>query len=95
MSSIVLQTILIGTLMLVAALAPPAHGAMIAVPLGDTPAHHLLAERGVGLLGVGPLPGSIIVEARTIPFASALAHRILPMRGHASLCSGDKTNARL
>ncbi|CAN5386155.1 hypothetical protein BH10PSE13_BH10PSE13_07860 [soil metagenome] len=94
MKSIVVQTALSAGLMLVAALAPPARGAMIAVPFGETPAHRLLAEKGVGLLGVGPLPGSIVIDAQDIPFAFAFSHRILLMRGHVSLCSGKRSDVR-
>lgn len=73
-----------------AVIAPPSRGTLLAVPLGAAPAHRLLALPGVRLRGAGPWPGSLIIEAQSAPFAAALANRILLLGGRAQSCStGD------
>lgn len=60
-----LQCIGVGGGLAALALAPPAAGAMLLVPLGPDAQGVVAAAVGAGarLIGAGPLPGSIVVDA--------------------------------
>lgn len=69
-------------------IAPPARGAMMAVALGDEPAHRLLSEPGVRLRGIGTIPNSIIIDTKQGGlWMVAIRHKILLLNGSARLCS--------
>lgn len=71
------------------AVAPPASGAMLLVPLAATGGDvvNLALARGARLLGAGPLPGSIVVTGRRDALAGAmLRHGTLTVAASPLLC---------
>jgi len=89
-----LQASLSAALILVAALAPPAKGAMVAVPLGAAPARSLLGQEGVRLIGAGTIEGSLVIQADAIPIGFALTNHILLMRAIPEFCSSGTIDAQ-
>lgn len=72
------------------ALTPPAHGAILLVPLNrDARAHvtALAVERGALLIGRGPFEGSLVVWGDRKMLGGALLRRgILPLAGSNTSC---------
>jgi hypothetical protein len=89
LKTVAFQTALSAMLVLIAAFAPPARGAMIALPLGSTPAYRLLEQKDIALIGAGPVAGSLIIQAKNIPLGFAFSHGILLMRGTSLFCSKE------
>lgn len=76
-----------GAIIVTAVAAPPARGAMLAVPMGSNAAQILLTHGDIRLRGQGPLPGSLIIESQgRNPFWFALNHGILLLNASAASC---------
>lgn len=74
-------------------LVPPTRGIMLAVALGDTPAHRLLDNPNIGLIGSGKIPGSLLLYvANDDVWTAAFHHRILLLNGAAKLCSESRSS---
>lgn len=74
-------------------LVPPTRGIMLAVPLSDTPAHRLLDNPNIRLIGSGKISGSLLIYVtHDDVWAAAFHHRILLLNGAAKLCSESRTS---
>lgn len=74
-------------LLMIAALAPPAHGRMLIVTLPGGASAAPLIARASSVLGRGPLPGSIVVRGdRAALMPTALSHGILVLGAPPLLC---------
>lgn len=74
------------------AFAPPESGRMLLVPLGsgDGAAVRLALDHGAALVGRGPWPGSIVVDARRADIvASAWTRRVLVVAAPPAGCGPD------
>lgn len=75
-------------------LFPPVHGRMLLVPFRNTPPLAGLAvDRGAGIIGMGPVPGSIVVEADRSRIASLLAHGVVPIAAPIWACGAAEVGA--
>ena len=83
-----LQTVIIVGMMIILALMPASRGPMIVVPLSDIPIKPWLDEQqGATLLGLGRLPGSIIVSGeRDALLPVAIAHHAIMLPALPVLC---------
>ncbi len=72
------------------AMAPPADGAMLLIPIVPERLVGAVAVRhGALILGNGPIAGSLIVRGRAADLTTPLlAQGILLLRAPASLCTG-------
>lgn len=86
------QIALAGAALAVAALAPPAHGALLAVPLSGEPMGRIVdvaLAHGATIAGAGPLPGSVVLRGDRARLAAPLrAHGVLLLAGSKPLCGG-------
>lgn len=76
------------------ALAPPAHGEMLLIPLAPRAGDGLAAlvvARGGRLAGGGPIAGSLVVDADRDRLAADLWRRgVVAVAGAAARCGGDR-----
>lgn len=76
------------------ALAPPAQGAMLLVPLAGQDADSLATwatRAGTTIIGRGPLPGSLAVEgSRYALFTLALRHATLIVAAPPTACGSAR-----
>ncbi len=77
----------------VLALAPPANGAMLLVPLGPGSAPRLVeraVSAGAGLLRIGPITGSLIVQGRRDKIRAALrGSNVMMLSAPAAACGSQ------
>lgn len=74
------------------ALAPPARGRMVLVPVWPGSAVRLAAaamERGGRLVATGPFAGSLVVEGERARLIPLLARGVVPLSATAIDCGGS------
>jgi len=87
---IVVQLVLAMLALAVVAFAPPAHGRMLLVPLGDEPVSRAAIEAVAATpLKAGPLPGSWVVDGDRERLLSLWAQKILVLAAPAALCGSE------
>lgn len=69
-----------------ASFAPPQRGDMVAIGLGEYPAHSIFDVGGVRLLDRGPFENSLVIRADSAPIAYALQHQIILIRTDYESC---------
>ncbi|MBA4041198.1 MAG: hypothetical protein C0474_05275 [Sphingobium sp.] len=88
------QTGLAAIVIIIMTLAPPARGAMLALPIGANAASVLL-NREIRLRGQGPIPGSLIIDARgRNPFWFALSRGVLLLNAEAATCGTNSSKRK-
>jgi hypothetical protein len=89
-----LQLFAAGAALFVIAVAPPAEGELLLVPLAGQSADSVAAwatRAGARIVGRGPLPGSLAVEARTAALAdAALRHATLITAAPPAACGAGR-----
>ena len=70
------------------ALSPPVDGAMLLIPLADEDAVAAALDAGAGLVGIGPIAGSIVVHGNHAALAAALPGTVILAAPFAG-CGGE------
>jgi hypothetical protein len=88
------QLLAAGAALAAIAFAPPAEGELLLVPLAGQSADSMIVwatRAGARVIGRGPLPGSLVVEARTATLAeAALRHATLITAAPPAACGAGK-----
>ena len=95
---VIVQTLIVGIVMLGALLAPPASGSILLVPLHGQAQGAVLQDalaHGARLEGAGPISGTYVVRAERDKLASAMfSSGVLMLAARPLLCSDTKDAAQ-
>jgi hypothetical protein len=87
------QLLLTGSVLLVAAFAPPPHGRLLLLPISSAQVDAgLVARVGLAHIRAGPVRGSIVADGPGIDLAPALLqHGSLMVAAPAAICGSART----
>ena len=87
------QLMLAGSVLLIAAFAPPPHGRLLLLPLsGSHVDAGLLTRVGLAHVKAGPLPGSVIADGPGVQLAPTLLQQgVLMVAAPAAICGNART----
>lgn len=90
---IAVQLLLTGSVLLVAAFAPPPHGRLLLLPISGAQVDaRFLAEVGLAHVRVGPVRGSVIADGPGTALAPLLLQQgVLMVAAPAAICGNART----